>query len=91
MLLDRFARAGYTISLQGNTINVTSTKSNTSQATQIETYLRGQKDMQETLALGMIYRSSEIKNYSDIYLEPDKKSIKPDAPRPYMDYLKDAK
>jgi|GEM_PF-5380534 len=37
----------------------------------------------------MIYRSSEIRNYSDTYLQPDKKTIKPDTPRNYLEYLRD--
>ncbi len=90
MLLERFARAGYSVSLTGNTIHMTSSKpENASRATQIETYLRGQSGMVENLALGMIYRSSEIGNYSAVYLEKDKKSIKPETPRNYIEYLRD--
>ena len=59
-------------------------------ATQLETYLRGQSGMNEVLALGMIYRSSEIMRYSEVYLNTDKKSIKPEVPRNYLDYLTDA-
>lgn len=90
MLLERFEKAWYKVILQWNKINVTTQKQeNTSMATQLETYFRGQ-NMNEIFALGMIYRSSEIKSYSDIYINADKRSIQPETPRNYLEYLTDA-
>lgn len=88
MILERLAKADYRVTLSSQNIEVKS-EQNPSGATQLETFLRSQNGMKEVLAYGLIYRSSEFKNYSEIYLTDDKKNIK-DAPRDYLDYLKDA-
>ena len=93
MLIHRLQLAGYQISLAQSKVEVTPIlgKSTQSQAVQLETFLGRDPMMRENIAYGIIYNSSEFKNYADAHIktEGDKKNIIPPT-RGYLDYFSDA-
>ncbi len=94
LIVSRLNMAGYYVTLVSNKVEVNpipNTKAIQQKAVQIETFLSRDASTRENIALGLIYQSSEFKNYSQAHIqgEGDKKSvITPN--RSYLDYLSDA-
>lgn len=88
-LITRLNRAGYQVTIQSNKIEVKplpGTKANQAQAVQLETFLGTNPRMQENLTYGLIYGSSEFRNYATVYAGSPTNQM-----RNYLDYLSDTK
>lgn len=93
-LITRLNQAWYQVTLQWSKIDVKAlqnTKATQSQAVQLKAFLDTNPKMQENIAYGLIYGSSEFKGYSDVYtkIDGDKKTVITPKQN-YLDYFSEA-